>query len=300
MPEKITGAVSHIQRFSVSDGPGVRTTVFLKGCPLSCLWCHNPETWDGTPSLLFYAQNCVSCGACTAVCPSGAHTFEEGVHILSRNLCTLCGACAAVCPRSALELRGRTMSAEEAMEAALRDRPFYETTGGGVTLSGGEPLLQLDFTRALLRRAKEEGLHTCLDTSGWGGRAAELVPLVDLFLWDIKETDAENHDRVTGVALAPLLASLREVDALGGKIRLRCPIIPGINDREGHIRAVVELAGTLVHLQGVDLVPYHAMGTGKAAAMGRTQEEYPALTDGRRAALLEAASGASVPFAWHQ
>lgn len=293
--------VSNIQRFSISDGPGVRTTVFLKGCPLACLWCHNPETQAAGPELMFYAETCTLCGACAAACPNGAHTIMGGRHTIDRARCVLCGLCAAACPARALELRGEAMTPAEVMAVVLRDRMFYETTGGGVTVSGGEPLFQFDFTRELLRAAKAEGLHTCLDTSGFGGGAEALVHYVDLYLWDVKETDPALHLAATGVELAPLLEGLRAVDAAGGAIRLRCPIVPGVNDREGHIRAIAALANGLANLRGIDLIPYHRMGVGKAEAIGLAQAEYETIPQERRDGLLAVlTANTRVPSGWHQ
>lgn len=301
MQTQLLGNVSHIQRFSISDGPGVRTTVFLKGCPLACLWCHNPETQADIPSLLYYPQSCAQCRACAAACPSGAHIFGEEGHAILREKCALCGLCAGACPARALEMRGERMSAKDVLSIVLRDRMFYETTGGGVTLSGGEPLHQLDFARALLAEARAEGLHTCLDTSGFGGGAAGFVPLVDLFLWDVKETDPERHRAATGVELFPLLESLRAVDAAGGRTLLRCPVIPGVNDRQGHMLAIAGIANGLLNVQGIELIPYHSMGLGKAQAIGMEQMAYESLSPQARDALLEALRlHTAVPALWKQ
>ena len=178
----MNGYVSNIQRFSTQDGPGLRTTVFLKGCPLRCPWCHNRETWLPAPSLLYYAKECVLCGACAAACTKGVHEFIGSQHLMRREKCAACGNCARECPTGALELRGETCTPEELLDPVCRDRPFYEQSGGGVTFSGGEPLMQFDFVKQCLHLLRDGGVHICLDTSGWGGHAAELAPLVDLFL----------------------------------------------------------------------------------------------------------------------
>lgn len=293
------GLISNIQRFSTQDGPGLRTTVFLKGCPLRCPWCHNMETWTQRPSLLYYDKDCVRCGLCAAVCPHAVHTLTETAHILDRNRCTQCGLCARECPTGALELRGEWLTPSELLPRLLRDREFYSRSGGGVTFSGGEALMQLDFVKECIALAKHEGLHVCLDTSGWGGRAHELAANVDLYLWDVKHTDPIAHEALTGVPLAPILQSLRRVDASGGRTRLRCPIIPGVNDTESHVFAVADIANSLTHLQGIDLVPYHALGLVKSAALGLSAREYPRLTAERKTELLTALrTRTQVPAAW--
>jgi pyruvate formate lyase activating enzyme len=193
------------------------------------------------------------------------------------------------------------MSANEVMETVLRDRPFYEATGGGLTVSGGEPLMQVDFTRALLSSAKEHGLHTCLDTAGWGGDAAELVPLVDLFLWDVKATDPDVHLEVTGVPWKPIEENLLRTDARGGSMRLRCPIIPGINAHARHMRAIAALAERLRGVQGIDLIPYHDLGQAKALAIERAAPRYEKLTpEDRETLLAELRANTKVPCGWHQ
>lgn len=281
------GRIAHLQRFSTTNGPGLRSTLFLKGCPLRCLWCHNPEMQAFGAELMVCQAQCALCGVCVQACPNGVHALEGGVHAVDRRGCRLCGRCQALCPGGAIELVGQSCTPRQALERLLRDRPFYATSGGGVTLSGGEPLAQFDFTRALLALCGQAGLHRCLDTSGWGGRAPELVGLVDLFLWDVKETDPQRHLRFTGVALEPILESLERIDALGGRVRLRCPIVPGVNDRPAHLEALGDLAQRLACVEAVDLVPYHSLGLAKARALGLEQPAYPALHAQAKAALLE-------------
>ena len=301
----VFGRVSHIQRASVSDGPGVRTTVFLSGCPLICPWCHNPETRGaGRPVLLFYKDRCTGCGACAAVCEEGARSVCDIQRGPERPRCAACGACVPVCPSDALAMRGTVMDAETVMAVVTRDKPFYDSTGGGLTVSGGEPLYQFEFTRALLASARKAGVHTCLDTSGWGGRAVELSPLIDLFLWDIKETDPARHLKYTGVELSAIIDSLRAVDKAGGAIRLRCPIIPGINDRTDHLYAVGNLVNRLKNVVGVDLVEYHNLGESKQSAMGDTPSRFGRLPDDTKNNLLTVLTSAlthtiDVPARWH-
>ncbi len=293
------GLLSDIQRFSTRDGPGIRTTVFLKGCPLRCPWCHNRETWEQRPSLLYYEKDCVLCGACAAACPAGAQRVDGKRHRFDRALCLRCGACAESCPTGALEMRGEWIEASALVERLLRDRDYYEESGGGVTFSGGEALLQLGFVKECLALLRAEKVHTCLDTSGWGGRAAELCGLVDLYLWDVKHTDAALHERLTGVPLPPILQSLREVDARGGSTRLRCPIIPTVNDTQAHIEGIAHIANNLRHVQAVDLIPYHDLGLPKASALGEEAPRFAYLTEEKRGELLGRLKAlTAVPCGW--
>ncbi len=275
----VKGLVFDIQRFSLFDGPGIRTTVFFKGCPLRCLWCHNPEGIDPQAQLLYSAGLCVSCGLCVKACPRGAQAIDkEGRHTLDRARCNVCGACVAACPTRALEMAGRSMTAGAVMDEVLKDRLFYTESGGGLTLSGGEPLLQPEFAAALLRAAREEGLHTAVETSGccsWS-RLEAILPLTDLFLYDLKEMDPLRHETFTGVPLKPILDTLSRLSEAGATIVLRLPFIPGCNARPDHIAAVAELAAGLTgplrqaqgRLAGVDLLPYHRLGEGKRARLG--------------------------------
>jgi glycyl-radical enzyme activating protein len=271
-----SGLVFDIQRFSLFDGPGIRTTVFLKGCPLRCPWCHNPEGIASQPALRYDATRCVECRACVAVCPNGAHSVDSaGRHRLDRARCTVCGACAEVCPSKALEICGETLTLDDVMDVVLRDRGYYADSGGGITLSGGEPLLQPGFSRVLLAAAKAEGLHTAVETSGFGAWSAlaALAPVTDLFLFDIKETEADRHLALTGVPLAPIHANLQRLAARGATIVLRLPMIPRINDRPDHIAAIAALAMNLPTLPQIDLLPYHRLGTGKRPLLGEPERE---------------------------
>lgn len=263
------GIVFDIQRFSLHDGPGIRTTVFLKGCPLRCAWCHNPESQSAAPELLFDREKCVGCGACATVCPARAHRMAPDGHRLDRRLCQRCGKCAEACPSQALRWMGKPMTADAVIEEALRDAAYYRSTGGGLTLSGGEPLAQFDFALELLERAKQAGISTCVETSGFAPaeRLTRIAPLADLFLLDIKLTDSALHRRYTGVPNEPILRSLRLLNDLGSAICLRCPIIPGINDTARHARAVAALAAECPNLRGVELLAYHDLGKGKWRAL---------------------------------
>ena len=264
------GMVFDIQRFSVHDGPGIRTTVFLKGCPLRCVWCHNPESWAGKAELLFNAAKCAVCGRCVPACPHGCHKIEQGRHVFNREFCVGCGKCVKHCLSDALELCGQLRSVEEVISEVLKDKLFYDNSGGGITLSGGEPMAQFDFTQELLKRAKEAGLHVCLETCGFAPQEhyARILPFVDIFLYDLKTVDSEKHRRLTGQDLAVIHGNLRFLDENGAHIRLRCPLVPGVNDSEEELRGIGELAETLSHVAGIDVEPYHPLGVSKARQLG--------------------------------
>ena len=268
--DALTGRIFDIQRFSIHDGPGIRTTVFLKGCPLRCAWCHNPEGQDARSALSFQPEKCIGCGYCFRTCTHSVHGMRDGRHVLARPLCVACGACTAECWPRALELVGRTASVAEVMAEVRRDLPFYESSGGGLTLSGGEPLLQPEFAAGLLDAAGRAGLHRCIETCGYGPpeTVAAFASKVELFLFDIKETDEARHVEFTGVSLEPLLRNLRQLHRLGARIRLRLPIVPGVNDRAEHFRDVAALAGELPGIEGVEVMPYHALGRAKLERLG--------------------------------
>ena len=267
-----TGVIFDIQKFSVHDGPGIRTTVFLKGCPLRCVWCHNPESWSRQPQILFAAEKCTGCRRCADACPKGCHVFADEGHVFNRATCVACGACAEACLGGALELCGRRMTADEVMTEVLKDRVFYETSHGGMTLSGGEPMAQFAFTRELLKKAKAAGLHTAVETCGFAEEEQyeALLPLVDLFLWDVKAVDTEKHRRFTRCDNLLIINNLRYIDAHGAAYRLRCPLVPGLNDSDSDLAAIADLANSLTHPQGIDVEPYHPLGVAKARRLGMT------------------------------
>ncbi len=269
-PSAARGVVFDIRRFSLDDGPGIRTTVFLKGCPLRCLWCHNPESRDPEPEVGFFAEQCIGCRDCERACPTGSHLFDETGHTLRRETCLACGACAEACPAGALRRAGREWSAEEVLVVVERDRPFYERSGGGITLSGGEPLRQAGFARALLQGARSLGIHTCVETCGVVPREtlASVVGLVDLFLLDYKATGDEESRRLIGAGPDPVTRCLELLVERGAVVRLRCPLVPGVNDSPEHLAAIAELSRRFVALEGVEILPYHGTGRHKHARYG--------------------------------
>lgn len=260
--------VTEIQRFCMHDGPGVRTVVFLKGCPLRCRWCHNPETQLLGQQILFYDRKCIGCGGC-AVCPKGAHRFESENHLFDREKCTGCGICAENCCCGALEPAMKEMTVDEILAAVEKDRAFYGKDGG-ITLSGGEPLIQAEEVLDLLRVCRERGIGTVIETCGYfdGRILEELVPLTDLFLWDIKDTDDERHREYTGVSGQLIRENLLQADVLGAETVMRCIMVRGVNIEETHLRTVAELWHRLKRCRYVELLPYHAYAGSKMVPLG--------------------------------
>lgn len=264
------GLLFNIQRFSLHDGPGIRTTVFMKGCPLRCLWCHNPEGLTASPQVRLSANLCTRCGRCAAACALGGHELNETAHTLHLTSCCRCGQCVAACYAGALELVGSSMTVEEVLAVVRRDLPFYEQSGGGLTLSGGEPLAQFAFTRALLAAAKAEALHTAMETSAFAPweQLAELAPLLDLWLVDVKHTDEARHRELTGVSNARILENIRRITASGWPVLVRIPWVPGVNTDDVFLTGLRAFLATLAQSPKVEFMPYHRLGQGKWQALG--------------------------------
>ena len=270
----IKGLIFDIKKFAIHDGPGIRTTVFLKGCPLGCWWCHNPEAMRGKPELVLFEEKCIGCGECFQRCPHQAHESQpDGGRLYHRDRCELCGACVETCYAEALVMEGREVSVEEVMVELRKDIPFYENSEGGITLSGGEPLHQHEFARAVFEQCKQEDLHTALDTSGqapW--RILEQVlPHVDLVLFDLKHIDEDSHKSLTGSTNRLILQNLEKTGEYGVPIEIRMPIIPGVNDTREAIERAAQFLVTVEGVGRVELLPYHRLGESKYA---RLEMEY--------------------------
>lgn len=267
--------VTDIQRGCTHDGPGLRTVVFLKGCPLRCKWCHNPETQAVVKEAYYRPAKCISCLKCVAACPRGCHMDENGVHGFDPTLCAHCMECTKVCPGGALEEVSQTMTLDEVVQAVLADRVFYRNRGG-LTVSGGEPTLQKDGLLALLEAAKNQGIHTCLETCGFfpAQLVPELAKRVDLFLFDVKDTDAARHAENTQADLGRILENLRALDALGCETIMRCLLIPEVNLEETHAHKLADLFESLSHCRCIELLGYHPYGLSKSAQLGRQDVQF--------------------------
>ena len=264
------GTVFNIQRYSIDDGPGIRTTVFLKGCPLRCPWCSNPESQNPRPELSYRYTSCKKCGACADVCPNGAPTLtEDGIRI-DRARCVVCGACVKVCLAEALKISGESMTTDKVFKVIRKDAVYYETSGGGVTCSGGEILSQPDFVASVFSRCKEEGMHTCADTSGYGSPEAldKVLAHTDLVYFDLKLADAQKHRELIGVPPDLILRNLRAIAARGIPTVIRVPLVPTYNDSDENLRAIAALTAEIVPDATVHILPYHKYGANKYAAVG--------------------------------
>jgi pyruvate formate lyase activating enzyme len=269
----MSSLVTNIQGYSIHDGPGIRTVVFLKGCSLECRWCSNPECVSPHPEVGFIKKLCTKCGKCAEVCPEQALVYKAGeILYIDRERCTGCGACSSVCSYQALVLYGKPMGADEVFDAVNRDKMFYQASGGGVTVSGGEPLLQPQFVYDLFEKCRRAGIHTCMETSGYAAESAlrHILPYTDYVLFDLKHMNSEKHRQYTGKPNGLILSNAKIVAASGVETLFRMPLIPGINDNSQNIRETAEFLHELGdNALRIELMPYHRLGKGKYEALGR-------------------------------
>ncbi len=270
----VKGRVLRIQRYCINDGPGIRTTVFMKGCSLRCKWCHNPESQQPGTVLMFNQNLCRCCGLCVEQCPNQVHSIMDGVHNVKFQDCTACGECLEVCMAEALSLHGHERSVEEIMEQVVRDKDYYQNSGGGLTISGGEPLSQPEFVIALTRASKEMKIPVYLDTCGFTDRETfeEVMNEVDGFLFDVKLIDPDLHANWTGQSNELILENFRLAVSSDLDVRMRVILIPGLTDTKANLEGLVRLSDSTGFKGPVDLMPYHTMASGKSANMGLKYE----------------------------
>ncbi|HDL17912.1 MAG TPA: glycyl-radical enzyme activating protein [Bacteroidetes bacterium] len=260
-----TGCIFDIKRFAIHDGPGIRTTVFFKGCPLSCRWCHNPEGINANDEIIYRENRCIHCDDCISVCSLQAITNRDGGKIINTEICDLCGKCVDICPSTALEFVGTNMTVSEVMGEIEKDTAFFDESGGGVTFSGGDPLLQFDFLRKILEQCRERKIHTTLDLSGYCPYESleNIQNLVTLFLFDLKVYDEEIHRQYTGVSNRLILSNLKKITKNENHVIVRIPVIPGVNDTEKEIDNISRYLSSLSNLREVHLLRHHNLGVSK-------------------------------------
>jgi len=267
------GVVFSIERYALEDGPGIRTLVFLKGCPLKCKWCANPESQIFTPQILYFRNKCVSCRRCIELCPHDAIQISDEFGLITDpDRCTLCGTCIDACYHGAREMSGEEMEVRDVLDIVERDKMFYDKTGGGVTISGGEPLLQTRFVRELTRECRESGIHTAIETTLYANKETVKLALEfnDLVFVDVKHINSDLHEQFTGVRNERILENIKMIDELGKQFIVRIPFIPGFNDDDDTQILIYQWAAKLKNLKWIEILPYHRLGMGKYLGLGRS------------------------------